>query len=90
MTQFKEQFGSKCYDDNGKLEICTKDSSIIVAILSAGTALGALLAAPAGDSVGRRRALLISVAIFCLGAVFQVCAQAIAMMLVGRYVTLLP
>ncbi|KAI5467631.1 general substrate transporter [Mariannaea sp. PMI_226] len=86
MTEFKEQFGSKCYDDNGKMEICTKDSSIIVAILSAGTVLGALLAAPAGDFLGRRKTLLVAVAIFCIGAVFQVCAQAINMLLVGRLV----
>ncbi|KAL6413278.1 uncharacterized protein AUP68_02785 [Ilyonectria robusta] len=89
MTEFKEQFGTKCYDSNHKLEICTEDSSIIVAILSAGTALGALLAAPAGDSLGRRKTLLLAVAIFCIGSIFQVCAQATDMLLAGRYVALL-
>lgn len=89
MTEFKEQFGTKCYDSKHKLEICTEDSSIIVAILSAGTALGALLAAPAGDSLGRRKTLLLAVGIFCIGSIFQVCAQATDMLLAGRYVALL-
>jgi hypothetical protein len=41
MTEFKEQFGkhTNCVDEKGAIDICTKDSSIIVAILSAGTAL---------------------------------------------------
>ncbi|KAH7156611.1 hypothetical protein EDB81DRAFT_396051 [Dactylonectria macrodidyma] len=84
MNEFKEQFGTTCRDSSGDLEICTKDSSIIVAILSAGTALGALLAAPTGDSLGRRKTLLLSVGIFCLGSIFQVCAQATDMLLAGR------
>lgn len=88
MTEFKEQFGkhTNCFDENGALDICTKDSSIIVAILSAGTALGALLAAPSGDSLGRRKTLLLAVGIFCIGAIFQVCASNIDLLLVGRYV----
>ncbi|KAF5687263.1 RCO3 glucose transporter [Fusarium circinatum] len=87
MTEFKEQFGkhTNCYDEKGAIDICTKDSSIIVAILSAGTALGALLAAPTGDSLGRRKTLLLAVGIFCVGAIFQVCANNMDMLLVGRF-----
>ncbi|KAF5622952.1 RCO3 glucose transporter [Fusarium sp. NRRL 52700] len=87
MTEFKEQFGkhTNCHDEKGAIDICTKDSSIIVAILSAGTALGALLAAPTGDSLGRRKTLLVAVGIFCLGAIFQVCANNIDLLLVGRF-----
>jgi SP family sugar:H+ symporter-like MFS transporter len=84
MPEFKEQFGGQCIDEKGQPAICTKDSSIIVAILSAGTALGALLSAPAGDSIGRRKTLMLAVGIFCIGSIFQVCAQDIPMMLVGR------
>lgn len=88
MTEFKEQFGkhTNCVDEKGAIDICTKDSSIIVAILSAGTALGALFAAPTGDSLGRRKALLLAVAIFCIGAIFQVAANNIDLLLVGRLV----
>ncbi|RMJ11551.1 putative glucose transporter rco-3 [Fusarium kuroshium] len=87
MTEFKEQFGkhTNCKDDDDNIDICTKDSSIIVAILSAGTALGALLAAPTGDSLGRRKTLMVAVGIFCLGSIFQVCAQDIDMLLAGRF-----
>lgn len=85
MSKFKEQFGAHCTDINGNAEICTSDSSIIVAILSAGTAVGALISAPVGDYLGRRIALLLSVAIFTIGAIVQVCAEDIPMLLVGRY-----
>ncbi|CAI6090425.1 hypothetical protein V2G26_006012 [Clonostachys chloroleuca] len=85
MRAFKDQFGTNCYDSKNQLDICPEDSSIIVAILSAGTAFGALLAAPAGDNIGRRRTLLIAVGIFCAGAICQVCAQATPLMLVGRF-----
>jgi SP family sugar:H+ symporter-like MFS transporter len=84
MREFKDQFGTTCYDDDDRLEICTDDSSLIVAILSAGTAVGALLSAPAADSIGRRHTLLLSVGVFCIGAIFQVCAASIPMLLVGR------
>lgn len=87
MRAFKDQFGTrKCGDSEyPQPEICTEDSSILVAILSAGTVIGALLAAPAGDTVGRRKTLLLSVGLFCIGAICQVCAHGIPLMLVGRY-----
>jgi SP family sugar:H+ symporter-like MFS transporter len=86
MDEFKDQFATKCKIRNemGDTQLCTKDSSLIVAILSAGTALGALLSAPAGDSIGRRKTLMLAVGIFCIGSIFQVCAQDIPMLLVGR------
>jgi sugar porter (SP) family MFS transporter len=62
------------------------ESSTIVAMLSAGTILGALIAAPLGDWLGRRASLLVCCAIFCLGGILQVCAAAIPMMLAGRFV----
>ncbi|KAG5992718.1 glucose transporter [Claviceps lovelessii] len=88
MTEFKMQFGStNCHSaipSDSHPQICPKDSSLIVAILSAGTAVGALLAAPAGDSLGRRITLLIAVGVFCIGAICQVCANAIPLLLIGR------
>lgn len=82
MPTFKEQFSANCWS-HGKPEICPRQLSTIVAILSAGTAVGALLAAPAGDSLGRRITLL-SVGVFCIGAICQVCADAVPLLLVGR------
>jgi len=85
MRAFKDQFGTvECLDRTNQLDICTDDSAILVAILSAGTVIGALFAAPSADSLGRRNTLLISVGIFCVGAILQVCASALPMMLGGR------
>ncbi|KAG5973790.1 glucose transporter [Claviceps digitariae] len=88
MPEFKSQFGTtNCHSAlplDANPQICPKDSSLIVAILSAGTAVGALLAAPAGDSLGRRITLLVAVGVFCIGAICQVCANAIPLLLIGR------
>lgn len=88
MSEFKTQFGANCRSTTNadSVSICPKDAALIVAILSAGTAVGALLAAPAGDSLGRRISLLISVGIFCIGAICQTCAQEIVLLLIGRCV----
>ncbi|KAL7926302.1 general substrate transporter [Trichoderma austrokoningii] len=83
MNEFKEKFGT-CKNQPDRDDICAKDSAIIVAILSVGTAIGALLAAPAGDMLGRRRSMLLAVGIFCIGAICQVCAEALPALLVGR------
>lgn len=83
MDEFKQKFGT-CNDRTINDDICAKDSALIVAILSVGTALGSLLAAPAGDMLGRRRSMLLSVAIFCIGAILQVSAEASANLLAGR------
>ena len=89
MMAFKKQFATNC-GSPVEPEICPKDLSIIVAILSAGTVVGALLAAPAGDSLGRRITLLLSVGVFCIGAICQVCADAVPLLLVGRYAPSVP
>ncbi|KAK5992468.1 putative glucose transporter rco-3 [Cladobotryum mycophilum] len=75
MDEFKNRFGT-CVDHKMKDDICAGDSGLIVSILSAGTAIGALLAAPTGDTLGRRKTLLLAVGIFCIGAICQVCADA--------------
>jgi MFS family permease len=86
MEEFKQRFGT-CNNKTENDDICAKDSALIVAILSVGTAVGALLAAPAGDSLGRRRTLLLSVFIFCVGAILQVSAERLNALLVGRWVS---
>ncbi|KAH6609441.1 mfs monosaccharide transporter [Trichoderma cornu-damae] len=83
MDEFKQRFGT-CNKQPMDDSICAKDSALIVSILSVGTAVGALLAAPAGDSLGRRYSMLLAVAIFCIGAICQICAEAPPALLVGR------
>lgn len=85
MTAFKEQF-STGYSRNGSPSISPSETAIIVAILSAGTVVGALIAAPVGDYWGRRKSLIGAVTAFNFGVIFQVCAQAIPMLVAGRYV----
>lgn len=85
MRAFRDQF-STGYTDSHGLALEPSQTAILVAILSVGTVLGALLAAPVGDHFGRRLSLIGAVTVFNFGCIFQVCAQAIPMMLVGRYV----
>ncbi|CZR44021.1 putative RCO3 glucose transporter [Fusarium proliferatum ET1] len=86
MAVFKDHFSTNqsCKDDQGHIDLCPEDSSLIVAILSGGAVIGALVAAPSGDSIGRRKTLLAAVTTFCIGAIFQICARATPMLLVGR------
>lgn len=85
MSAFKDQF-STGYMRNGQNAISPSQTAIIVAILSAGTVVGALIAAPVGDYWGRRKSLIGAVTAFNFGVIFQVCAQAIPMLVAGRYV----
>lgn len=86
MKSFRRDFTTGHYDDDGNPNLIPSQVSIIVAILSAGTFIGALLAAPAGDRWGRRKSLIGSVGVFSFGVIFQVCATNIPLLLVGRYV----
>ncbi|KAK0730353.1 general substrate transporter [Lasiosphaeris hirsuta] len=86
MNSFKEHFNSGFRDDSGAYAMSPKEVSLIVAMLSAGTVIGALMSAPVGDLYGRRRSLIGAVGVFCIGAIFQVCATNVAMLVVGRTV----
>ncbi|KAI1375371.1 hexose transporter [Hypoxylon crocopeplum] len=85
MNSFKSQFNTGYVDDDGTLTLSPSQISIIVAILSAGTVAGALFAAPIGDWIGRRISIIASICVFCFGVIFQVCADAIPMLLAGRF-----
>lgn len=85
MTAFKEQF-STGYTRSGQPAISPTETAVIVAILSAGTVVGAMIAAPVGDFWGRRKSLIGAVTAFNFGVIFQVCASAIPMLVAGRYV----
>lgn len=70
---------------NGKPDITSSQSSLIVSILSAGTFLGALCASPMGDYLGRRMGLIVSNFFFNLGVVLQTVATSIPMFVAGRF-----
>lgn len=87
MNPFIEQFNTGYIDTETKRYVISPgETALIVAILSAGTFVGALLAAPFADWIGRRLSLILSVGVFCFGVIFQVCAAGIPMLLAGRYV----
>ncbi|KAH8813205.1 MFS sugar transporter-like protein [Xylogone sp. PMI_703] len=86
MNAFREQFSSGYIDpaDHQK-NLSPAESSQVVAILSAGTFFGALIAAPVGDRFGRRFSLLIAVIIFSFGVCLQTVAMNIPVLLSGRF-----
>lgn len=85
MGAFKNQFstGGRSKKD-GTPDFLAKELALMVSILSAGTFVGAILAAPAGDRLGRRKSLMISIGIFAFGCVLQTIADRIPMMVAGR------
>lgn len=86
MRAFRNQFSTGYIDPTDqKLNVSPSQSSHIVAILSAGTFFGALLAAPIGDTLGRRIPLIIAVGIFAFGVLLQTIAMAIPLLIAGRY-----
>ncbi|TVY44928.1 putative glucose transporter [Lachnellula subtilissima] len=88
MRAFRNQFSTGYIDPTDqKLNVSPSQSSHIVAILSAGTFFGALLAAPIGDTLGRRISLIIAVGIFAFGVLLQTVAMAIPLLIAGRYIS---
>lgn len=84
MKSFKDHFNSGYQDTEGEITMSPKEVALIVAMLSFGTVLGALVSAPVGDKWGRRRSLIGAVGVFCIGGIFQVCATNVALLVVGR------
>lgn len=85
MESFAKQFNTGYTNPDGTPAIAPSQTAIIVAMLSAGTFVGALMSAPIGDYFGRRLSILMSVGVFCFGVIFQVCANRIPILLVGRF-----
>lgn len=67
------------------LSISPSQSSAVVSILSAGTFFGAIGSSFFAEFLGRRWGLIASCCVFNLGVVFQTAADAIPMMLAGRF-----
>lgn len=65
--------------------ITSSEKSLIVSILSAGTFIGALLAAPMGDLIGRRIGMILSSVVFIFGVILQTAATAIPLFTAGRF-----
>lgn len=86
METFKQDFTTGFTDEDGRPGMYPSQVSLIVSMLSVGTAVGSLLSAPIGDRWGRRLSLIFAIGVFCIGGIFQVCAVDVALLVVGRYV----
>lgn len=79
-------FNNGNFDDEGNPTLRASDESLIVSILSLGTFLGALTAAPTGDFFGRRLGLILSTGIvFNLGVLLQTIATSQPLFIAGRF-----
>lgn len=85
MKYWRDTFSTGHRNKDGELDITTSESSLIVSILSAGTFLGALAAAPMGDYLGRRWGLIASNVVFDLGVILQTAATANPLLIAGRF-----
>ena len=68
----------------GVCAITSSQQSLVVSILSVGTFLGALFAAPSADFLGRRWSVVLAVVVFVAGVSMQAAASAIPLFVVGR------
>lgn len=86
MPVWLELFSNGHLNEAGEPEISSSDESLIVSILSLGTFLGALTAAPVADFFGRRWGLILSTGIvFNLGVILQTIATSQPLFIAGRF-----
>lgn len=82
MPYWLREFATEGNDD----EITPAQDALIVSILSAGTFVGALLAAPSADLLGRRWGLIFAAGVvFNLGVILQTVATDQPMFIAGRF-----
>ena len=84
MKFWLQTFGYPKNDGSGDYTISTPNESLIVSILSLGTFAGALIAAPAGDILGRRMGVVAACVIFAAGVAMQTAATAVPLFVAGR------
>lgn len=86
MPDFLSRFGQR--DANGNPYFSNVRSGLIVALLSIGTLLGALLAAPLADRIGRRYSISFWCAVASAGFVVQIASiSAWYQVMIGRFIS---
>lgn len=85
MQQWKNQYSTGYVNETtGEPDVTAGQKALVVSILSAGTFFGSLIAAPAGDKIGRRWGLICSCTLFIIGVVLQVVSVSMPLFVVGR------
>ncbi|GAA5936358.1 sugar porter family MFS transporter [Sporobolomyces koalae] len=82
MPAWREIFGE--LQPDGAYRISSGTNSLVTSILSAGTFVGALLASPTGEYLGRRWGIICYLLVFCLGVALQTGGKTIPIFVVGR------
>jgi MFS transporter, SP family, sugar:H+ symporter len=85
MPYWMNLFSTGYINSKGQHDVSPSQSAAVVSILSAGTFFGALTAAPFGDFMGRRLALVSSACIFIVGVIMQTAATGLQLFLAGRF-----
>lgn len=83
MNFWLQTFGYRDAAD-GQYKITTSNESLVVSILSLGTFVGALFAAPAGDFLGRKWGIISACLVFSVGVAMQTAATALPLFVAGR------
>lgn len=63
-----------------------RNTQLVVTLFVFGMVFGEFLFGPLSDAMGRRKAILLGLAIFCAGSVLAMTAQSIEVMLLGRVI----
>lgn len=86
MTDFLDRFGQT--DSHGNKTFSTVRSGLIVGLLSIGTLMGALIAAPVADRIGRRLSISVWCIVVSIGFIIQIAAtNAWYQVMIGRYIS---
>lgn len=63
-----------------------RNTQLIITLFVFGMVFGEFLFGPLSDAIGRRKAILLGLAIFCAGSILAMTAQSFEMMLLGRVI----
>ncbi|KAK9455202.1 hypothetical protein V1511DRAFT_459138 [Dipodascopsis uninucleata] len=85
MTQFIKQFANSV-DSSGQPILTSSQKSLILSILSAGSATGSLSVAHLADTIGRRPSIMLGCVILSVGVIVQLATDTMKALAIGRFI----